>query len=232
MTDMLPVAILAGGLATRLRPFTTHVPKSMIPIAGKPFIAHQLHMLAQQGVTDVVVCTGHLGDVIQDYLDKFDSELNIRISQDNPPRCGTAGALRTALPLLGQEFFVMYGDCYLHCNLADIQVAFNTSQSLSLMTIYKPLDYDDKWSKLNVELNEYGQLVTYDKWHINTRMTHSDYGLSIINRSILDNGFDDIADIFNSIPKNIVMFEVPGIPYEIGSYEGIKTTEMYFRSLL
>ena len=65
-TERMPaLALLAGGLATRLRPITATIPKSIVMVAGKPFIAHQLSLLARQDITDVVVCTGYLGEQIE-----------------------------------------------------------------------------------------------------------------------------------------------------------------------
>ena len=61
----IPVAILAGGLATRLRPITEKIPKSLVPVAGKPFLAHQLELLKSRGVRRAVLCVGHLGEIIR-----------------------------------------------------------------------------------------------------------------------------------------------------------------------
>ena len=110
----LPVAILAGGLATRLRPITERVPKVLIPVAGKPFLAHQLALLREQGVTRAVLCLGHLGEMVQrDFGDGSAHGVKLEYSFDGPVLLGTGGALKRALPLLGEKFFVLYGDSYL-----------------------------------------------------------------------------------------------------------------------
>ena len=104
---MLPVAILAGGLATRLRPMTDRVPKSLLRIAGRPFIFHQLELLKNQGVDRVVLCVGHLGDQVKAAVgDGRALGLAINYSFDGGELLGTGGALKRALPLLGDRFFV------------------------------------------------------------------------------------------------------------------------------
>ena len=97
-----PVAILAGGLATRLWPITQTIPKALVTIAGKPFLEHQLGLLRQQGVSRVVLCVGHLGEMIQDAFG-YGSGIEIAYSFDGPVLLGTAGAVRQALPMLGPE---------------------------------------------------------------------------------------------------------------------------------
>src|SRR5580700_2575048 len=114
---MLPVAILAGGLATRLRPLTETIPKSLIEIDGEPFLAHQLRLLKNRGIARVVLCLGYLGEMVRDFAGSGDSfGLELEYSFDGPVPLGTAGALRAALPLLGEAFFVVYGDSYLPCD--------------------------------------------------------------------------------------------------------------------
>src|SRR6266852_5514518 len=116
VTESLPsLALLAGGLATRLLPLTETIPKSMILVAGEPFIAHQLRLLAREGVTDVVICSGYLGEQIEAYVgDGSRFACHVRYSADGDLPLGTGGALRRALPLLGERFLVMYGDSYLN----------------------------------------------------------------------------------------------------------------------
>src|SRR5580692_10432961 len=114
---MLPVAILAGGLATRLRPVTETIPKALIPINDEPFVAHQLRLLSRNGIRRVVLCVGYRGEQIEDYV-KDGGQFGLEVSYcfDGPRLLGTAGAIRKALPLLAEQFFVLYGDSYLPCD--------------------------------------------------------------------------------------------------------------------
>src|SRR5690349_15038367 len=128
---MLPVAILAGGLATRLRPVSEKIPKCLIEINGEPFVAHQLRLLQRNGVRRVTMCVGYLGEMVREYAgngERFGVELTY--SFDGPALRGTAGAIQQALPLLGERFFVLYGDSYLPCDYAAVEAAFLASQQL------------------------------------------------------------------------------------------------------
>ena len=100
------VAILAGGLATRLRPLTESVPKSLLEVNGEPFAVHQLRLLQSKGVRRVVFCVGHLGELIQRAIgDGTALGLQVDYSFDGPALLGTAGAVRNALPEARRLFF-------------------------------------------------------------------------------------------------------------------------------
>ena len=112
-----PVAILGGGLATRLRPLTDRIPKALVDVNGEPFIAHQMRLLRSNGVERVVYCAGYRGEMIREYTgDGARFGLEVEYSFDGPAPLGTAGAIKRALPLLGESFFVLYGDSYLPCD--------------------------------------------------------------------------------------------------------------------
>src|SRR5690349_5057670 len=113
----LPVAILAGGLAMRLRPITEKIPKSLVTVAGRSFLAHQIELLRSRGLTRLVLCVGYLGEMIQrDFGDGSRFGVRLEYSFDGPKLLGTGGAVRKALPMLGEKFFVLYGDSYLPIN--------------------------------------------------------------------------------------------------------------------
>ena len=111
--------MLAGGLATRLRPITETIPKSLVPVAGEPFLAHQLRLLHAHGFRRAVLCVGHLGETIEaEFGDGAAFGFRLEYSFDGPRLLGTGGALKRALPRLGDAFFVLYGDCYLPMDYA------------------------------------------------------------------------------------------------------------------
>ena len=106
---MLTVLILAGGLATRLKKSSENLPKSLVKVAGKPFIAHQLGELSRQGIQDVIICIGHLGEQIEKYVgDGSMFGLKVRYSRESDNLLGTGGAVRKALHLLDESFFILY----------------------------------------------------------------------------------------------------------------------------
>jgi len=227
---MMPVAILAGGLATRLRPITEKIPKSLVEISGRPFIFWQLEMLRDQGIKKVVLCVGHYGAQIQTAIDgAADVGIEVMYSFDGPVLLGTGGALRRALPMLGDRFFVLYGDSYLTCSFAAVQKRFEDSAAPALMTV---LRNDDRWDKSNVVFQG-GKLIEYNKRSPRAEMAHIDYGLGILSREVfahapVDTAFD-LADIYQelSLQGRLAGFEVDERFYEIGSPQGIKETERY-----
>jgi len=135
---LLPVVILAGGLATRLRPLTENIPKAMVEINGQPFISHQIALLASRGIRHVVVCAGYRGEMIRDFLgDGRRFKVRADVVFDGDRLLGTAGAIKKALPLLGEAFFALYGDSYLPCDYSAVQEAFQMAGKRGLLTVFR-----------------------------------------------------------------------------------------------
>jgi MurNAc alpha-1-phosphate uridylyltransferase len=146
---MLPVVILAGGLATRMKPITEKIPKSLIEVNGKPFILHQLDYLKSQGIQNIVLCIGHLGHMIKSLIgDGKALGLNIQYSLDGDKLLGTGGAIKKALPLLSKDFFVLYGDSFLPIDYKNVEDAYVSSKKNALITVIKN---NNQWDKSNVE---------------------------------------------------------------------------------
>ena len=229
---MLPVAILAGGLATRLRPITENIPKALIEVRGEPFLAHQLRLLSQSGIERAVLCVGYLGERIQEYAgDGSRFGLHLDYSFDGPRLLGTAGAIRQALPLLGEAFFVLYGDSYLPCNYAAVEQAFLHQGKPGLMTVFRN---EGKWDGSNVEFSE-GRILAYDKANRTPRMCHIDYGLGVFRATAFDtlpDGCHDLASVYLQLLQTgeLAAFEVPERFYEVGSFQGIRDLEEFLRA--
>lgn len=228
----LPVAILAGGLATRLRPITTQIPKSLVQVAGKPFAIHQLELLARHGITNVVFCVGYLGEQIQATLgDGRRWGMHLEYIFDGEKLLGTGGALIRAIPLLGETFFVLYGDSYLECDYALIERAFFASDKAGLMTVYQN---DNAWDRSNVEYRG-GYILHYDKKQRTPEMKHIDYGLGVLDASALadytPDAALDLAEIYQKLlaQDQLAGFEVKQRFYEIGSLDGLAETDTYLR---
>jgi NDP-sugar pyrophosphorylase family protein len=231
--SMLPVAILAGGLATRLRPLTENVPKALLSINAEPFIAHQLRLLVSRGIDRVVLCVGYLGELIQDFAgDGSGFGLTVEYSFDGPTLCGTAGAVKKALPLLGREFFVLYGDSYLPCDYRAVANAFHDSRKQALMTVFHN---QGKWDASNVEFSN-GQIQCYDKKHTTTRMRHIDYGLGVFRATAFAPIADqpgDLADVYGRLLARgqLAACEVPERFYEIGSLTGLQELSDHLKAI-
>jgi NDP-sugar pyrophosphorylase family protein len=219
---MLPVAILVGGLATRLGALTEKVPKSLIQIAGEPFVAHQLRLLQSSGIQQVILCVGHLGEMIEDAVgDGSAYGLKVEYSHDGAALLGTAGAVRTALPKLGESFFVMYGDSYLACDYGLIEKEFSQSGKLGLMTVFRN---NGQWDASNVEF-EAGRMLAYSKKNRTSRMNYIDYGLGVFRpEAFAKTDARDLADVYAELldSRELAAVEVHERFYEIGSPAGLK----------
>ena len=220
----LPVAILAGGLATRLGDVGRTTPKSLVDVAGKPFIAHQLDLLSRYGLTNIVLCTGHLGSQIEEVVgDGSRYGVRVRYSPDGSRLLGTGGALRHALPLLEGAFLIIYGDSYLDCDYAAVERAFLASTAPALLTVYRN---DDRWDRSNVSCVD-GRITRYSKARQTPDMRHIDYGLAAMRAETLlpypEGTALDLAGVYEDlVARNaLAAFEVTTRFYEIGTPSGL-----------
>jgi NDP-sugar pyrophosphorylase family protein len=229
---MLPVAILAGGLASRLRPLTQTIPKSLVDVAGKSFLVRQLDYLRGQGITQVVLCIGYLGERVEAVAgDGSAFGLTINYSWDGPDLMGTGGALRQALPLLGEQFFVFYGDSYLPIDFREVEQIFFNSGKPAMMTV---LRYANFRNECNVLFRD-GCITEYNKRMPRPEMEHIDYGLGVLSAAVLKgapvNEPFDLSDIYHklSVQGALAGHEVFERFYEIGSHKGLEETIEYFK---
>ena len=212
-------------MATRLMPLTEKIPKALIDINGEPFITHQLRLLRSRGIDRVIICVGYLGEMIQDFVeDGRRFEIQVEYSFDGGRLLGTGGAVKKALDLLGESFYVLYGDSYLPCDFKNIQATFEDSGKKGLMTVFRN---DGAWDTSNVEFKD-GQILAYDKQRPSPRMRHIDYGLGVFRREAFDFVPDDttfdLADLYRFLlgKGELAAREVDERFYEIGSVEGLE----------
>ncbi|MHB1421626.1 MAG: nucleotidyltransferase family protein [Gemmataceae bacterium] len=229
----VPVALLAGGLAMRLRPITESIPKAMVEVAGRPFIDHQLALLRRNGIRRVVLCLGYLGEQIEQHLgDGARHGLTLHYSHDGGRLLGTGGALRRALPLLGEVFWIVYGDSYMDIDYRAVLAHFAAGQARGLMTV---LRNENRWDRSNVVFHE-GRLLCYSKRAPTPEMKHIDYGVSLMCGQVLasfpmDTPFD-LADVFCDMAARgeLIGHEVTQRFYEIGSHRGLEETQRYLQA--
>jgi NDP-sugar pyrophosphorylase family protein len=223
---MPPLAILAGGLAKRLRPMTERLPKALVPVRGEPFVSHQLRLVRDRGVERVVLCVGYLGEMIRDFVgDGSAFGLRVEYSWDGAAPQGTAGAVQKALPLLGERFFLMYGDSYLPCDYGAVERAFDAAGKAGLITVFRN---EGRWDSSNVEFRD-GRIVRYSK-QSDATMRHIDYGLEVFHRSAFGELPEcpcDLTAVYQSLlaSDQLAAFEVAERFYEVGSFEGIAALE-------
>jgi NDP-sugar pyrophosphorylase family protein len=221
----LPVAILAGGLATRLRPITEKVPKLLIEVAGEPFFSHQIRLLKAAGLTRLVLCVGYLGEkVVAQYGDGSDWGVKIEYVFDGPTLLGTGGALIQALPKLGAAFYTLYGDSYLPVDYVAVGRYFLESGKLGLMTVFKNAG---RYDTSNVWFAN-GKIRRYDKKEKVPQMHHIDYGLGLFRAAAFapfpSNAVVDLQEVQKALLARgeLAGYEMSQRFYEIGSQAGLR----------
>lgn len=224
-----PIAILAGGLATRLHPITLELPKSLLLINGQPFIKWQLELLASRGVESVVLCLGHQATEIMEFVGSG-QQYGLRIEYSiEKSKLGTGGALKNAESLLGETFGVLYGDSYLPVDYLRIFDEYQNIDKSVLMTIY---ENHNKFDASNVFFQSDGGLY-YSKKSRLPDMKHIDYGFSVFGRGVLQSIPPEVtSDLSDTLEKLSCRGEVHGYEiaerfYEIGSFQGIVELEEY-----
>jgi NDP-sugar pyrophosphorylase family protein len=226
-----PVVLLAGGKATRLGDVSKTVPKALVPVAGRPFIDHQLERLRSQGIRDVILCVGHFASQILNHLgDGSRHDVRISYSEDGPNPLGTGGAVRNALHLIGSGCWVLYGDSLLDVDYATVFSALSKT-ALGVMTVFRN---ENRFDTSNVLFRD-GRLVKYSKTEITPDMVHIDYGLSLLRAAAIEripaNRPTDLAELYSrlSTTGDMVGVEVFKRFHEIGTPSGLQETEEYLR---
>ena len=231
---MMQAVILAGGLATR-QPAARTVPKFLLPVAGQPFAAWLLERLGET-FDDVVICVGHQGDKIRDYVGDGESwGLRVRYSDDGPKPIGTGGALRKALPLLDDAFLVTYGDSFLPFNywVPLVELAGETEAD-GVMAVY-PWTGPERNVELRHDVRGRPRVDLYAKRSAPTG-THIDYGATALRREVvevfprvepyrLDDALSDLS-VVGKLRAHVADERF----YEIGTPEGLAELENYLCS--
>ena len=229
----MQAVILAGGLATRMRPLTETVPKSMLEVAGRPFVDWQLEKLASSGFDDVVMCIGRLGAQIRDHVgDGARYGLSVRYSDEGETLLGTGGAARLALPLLAPTFLVTYGDSYLPFDYAaPLRSLDEHADCDGVMSVFANAG---QWDASNV-ITDGTWVVRYEKGVADAAFDHIDYGAIALRRAV-------IAELPANAPagldvlqrglaekKRLRAYAAHDRFFEIGSPEGLATLARHLR---
>lgn len=229
----MQAVVLAGGLGTRLRPLTDTVPKALIPVAGRPFIEYQIEQFRRHGVTDLIICVGHLGYLIEEHLGdgrRFDT--SIRYGYEREGLLGTAGAVKNVEPLLEDAFFVQYGDSYLLADYRDVMAYFRRHDAPGLMVVYKN---EDRWDRSNVIIDG-NRVREYDKSRKLPGMVYIDFGLSVFRREVFSNIPPGVATDLSTVNQYLIdqgqllAYETYHRFYEVGSPQGLREFEALVQS--
>jgi NDP-sugar pyrophosphorylase family protein len=239
--------ILAGGLATRMRPETLTVPKSMLEVAGRPFVDWQLETIAACGYRDVVLCVAYLGDRIRDHVGDG-ARFGLRVSYSDerfgvgapkhqaeagPRLLGTAGALRMALDLLAPTFLVTYGDSYLPFDYAaPLRTLDAHSNCDGVMAVYKN---EGRWDASNV-VTDGTWVLRYEKGAKDPALDHIDYGATALRREVVagvpagePHGLDAIQQDL-AARKRLRACVARERFFEIGSPDGLRELDSHLSS--
>jgi NDP-sugar pyrophosphorylase family protein len=234
MTNMPPIAVLAGGLATRMRPLTDHLPKALLEVAGQPFVAHQLRLFAREGIKDVKLLVGYCWEQIERFVgDGSSFGVQVDYIVDGPTLLGTGGAIRRALGRLGLEFLVIYCDSWLDAPYAPVAEAFRARGRPGLMCVFRN---ENRWDTSSVVF-ENGVIRLYSKGRRLPEMRYMDWGLGMLNAAVLaswpiDEPWD-LSELYEelSVAGRLAGYEVAQRFYEIGSPEGLAETDRLLRAL-
>jgi len=228
---MLPVAVLAGGLGNRLRVVTGDtLPKALVPVLGRPFIDWKLEELAAAGAHRVILLVGHHGSAIREHVgSSWHSSLEVECVDDGPTLVGTGGALVRALPLLGDAFWVTYGDSLIHIDMERAEARFRRAGVAALMTV---LHNQDRFQPSNVVVA--GDLVVaYSKDPPPTGAEHIDYGMLAFRRDAIP-AIDpsrgvDLTEILATLvdSRQLGAFEVTEQFHDIGTPQALRETERF-----
>ena len=235
MTGMPPIAVLAGGLATRMRPLTAQFPKALLDVAGEPFIAHQLRLFAREGIRNVKLLIGYCWEQIESFVGNG-SRFGVKVDYivDGPTLLGTGGAVRRAIDCLGPEFLVTYCDSWLDAPYAPVVEAFHASGRPALMCVFRN---ENRWDASNVQF-ENGVIRCYSKKARLSEMHHIDWGLGMLKASVvatqpLDEPWD-LAELYEELSTSgrLAGYEMTRRFYEIGSFEGLAETNRLLHTTL
>jgi NDP-sugar pyrophosphorylase family protein len=225
-----PVCILAGGLGTRLGERVRDTPKALLEVAGRPFLLHQLALLAAHRAREAVVCVGYRGEQVEGVIGDERFGVRLRYSYDAPGLDGTLGAVRRALPLLGERFLVLYGDTYLRIAYEAVDAAWRDSGLPAVMTV---LRNDGRWDTSNVVLRG-DRVERYDKRNPTPDMRWIDYGLGGLEARALaavDPEEPDLAVLYERLAARgeLLGYEAVRRFYEIGTPESLAETDAFLR---
>jgi len=208
-----------------MRPATEVVPKAMLEVAGRPFVDWQLELLARGGVEDVVFCTGHLGQQIEEHVaDGARWGLSVRYSSERDTLLGTGGALRLALDrgLLAERFLVTYGDAYLTVDLHLLMDRLGDVDAPVVMSVWH-----NAGSIVPSNADFDGSSVRYRKDSPDPGSEYVDYGMLALRRSVIERiepgVVVDLAAVLETLSAtgDVAGWEVAERCYEIGSPEGL-----------
>ena len=225
----MQAVILAGGLGTRLRPLTDSVPKGLIKVNGRPFLEWKLEQLKANGIDDIVLCVGHLGEMIEEHFGGGSRVgVRVRYSRDGKKPLGVIGALKRAEPLLDGEFFVTYGDNYLRLDYGRMMALLKSSRKLGALAVYHNRG---AYGTSDVEVDE-GRVTAFQK-NSGRQLEWINFGIYALRKSALalvaPGEPCEEPEFFNLLISKgeLLSYEATERFYEIGNMQSLREFETF-----
>jgi len=229
----MQAVILAGGLGTRLKPLTEQIPKVMVQVNGKPFLLYLLELIKSQGISDIVLCIGHLGKQVRDYFNDGESlGVRIRYSDEKERLLGTGGAVKEAQPLLDDYFLVLNGDTYLPIDYREVERAFLRRGKKALMLVY--YSQLDAIIRSNTAIDNSLMVIRHDKESHDLTLNYVDAGLLALKREALDLIKEDCSislerGLYPALiqQRELAAYVIEQRFYSVGTWDEMKIFEEY-----
>jgi NDP-sugar pyrophosphorylase family protein len=230
--------ILAGGLGTRISSIAGQLPKTLIPVNGRPFAFMQLDWLARNGVTDVIYCIGNKGQQIKDAIgDGSAFKIRVRYCDEGEDLLGTGGAIRLACSkgFMEHGFFVLYGDSWVPIDLEPVWKSSHDGKRVCMTVLHNR----NEWDKSNIQFTD-GRIIRYDKsvmFPLDEGIEHIDFGISVFTRDLIQARLPlgvayNLSDLMSALVQEGQMLghEVLERFYEIGTPQGLLDLEKHLET--
>ena len=209
---------------------TETIPKPMIPVRGRPFLEYEILLLKSHGIGDFVLCVGYLGEQIEDYFgDGKKLGVSIQYSRDGSNLLGPAGALKKAEQILGESFFVTYGDAYLRVDYQRVMNSLLNSRKLGVMVVY---ENKNRYGKSDVVVrDEY--VEQYNKKEQSEGMIWINFGVTALKKKALElipDGRECGEEAFYGElikRRELLAFSTSSRFYEIGNLNSLREFEEF-----
>lgn len=219
------VVVLMGGLGSRLGDITANQPKPLVPIHGKPFFEYELKLLLQSGFRKFLFLVGYRSEMIEQYFghgSRYGEDISIRYSYDGENLLGTGGAVVRALPMLEDEFLLIYGDSFMDVDYGEILYRYWRGKQDGKQGLMTVLKNEGRFDASNVRMVG-GEIFSYKKGVSDPSYDYIDYGIEVFQKKVFENlptdEHIDLAAIQEQLvtERMMAVCEVYRRFYEIGS---------------